>query len=270
MKKTIMALAAGMLLLGSALPALAATTQANASMIGQLHAGSRGDAVKLLQALLAADPAVYPEGTVSGYYGKLTAAAVARFQKKHGLDTVGNVGPKTLAKLNDELASTTVGLEDQGGVKVACAIVPPGHLIAPGWLKKNGNVAPTVPACQTLPPGILGHIGSSTTPTTTPPVITDTTAPVLSGLAVTGVASTSAIISWNTNEAATGKVYFGTTAPLVLTSTAFVATSTLATTHSFTVSGLATSTLYNFVVESKDAANNTATSSQMSFTTLAL
>src|SRR6185437_15076597 len=110
MQKTIIAIALGVALIGTALPAFAETTAVRGSAIGQLQRGAKGDAVKLLQALLAADPTIYPEGLVTGNYGALTAAAVARFQKKHGLDQVGNVGPKTLRELDNDLstASTTL------------------------------------------------------------------------------------------------------------------------------------------------------------------
>lgn len=147
------------------------------SLIGTLEIGSRGDKVKALQALLAADPTVYPEGIISGYYGNLTAAAVKRYQKKNGIEQAGNVGPKTLMKLKKDLEDTPLAFEDdddedddddrntQSGKRV-CAKVPPGHLIAPGWLKKNG--APVVPLCQTLPPGIDKQISTSTTEQSAP------------------------------------------------------------------------------------------------------
>ncbi|MEK7480599.1 MAG: peptidoglycan-binding domain-containing protein [Patescibacteria group bacterium] len=63
--------------------------------------------VKRLQTLLATDSAIYPEGIMSGYFGPLTKAAVARFQMKHGLVSsasdagYGYVGPKTRKKLQE-------------------------------------------------------------------------------------------------------------------------------------------------------------------------
>jgi len=85
-------------------------------------------------------------------------------------------------KDNEGNASTTAKMN---GVRF-CLGVPPGHLIAPGWLKKddkgkghdeNGAVAvgtstPTViPLCVHIPPGILGHltgtVGSTTSTTST-------------------------------------------------------------------------------------------------------
>ena len=70
-----------------------------------LRLGSRGNDVNLLQTILAKDKEVYPEGTISGYFGRLTESAVKRFQVKYGIAGPGEpgyglVGPKTRAKLN--------------------------------------------------------------------------------------------------------------------------------------------------------------------------
>jgi len=66
----------------------------------QLHLGDSGDDVKVLQETLATDPAIYPEGLITGKFGPLTAKAVKRFQEKQGLEGVGEVGPKTREILN--------------------------------------------------------------------------------------------------------------------------------------------------------------------------
>lgn len=137
--------------------------QAVASLVNTIRQGSSGEQVAILQALLAADPSIYPEGVVSGFFGRLTEQAVKRFQKKHGLEQVGNVGPKTLRKLQEFLlehplafttASSTASTTAPRIGRRPCAIIPPGHLIAPGWLKKHDR--PTISECerQNLPPGI--------------------------------------------------------------------------------------------------------------------
>ncbi|MCG3111081.1 MAG: fibronectin type III domain-containing protein [Candidatus Manganitrophus sp. SB1] len=94
----------------------------------------------------------------------------------------------------------------------------------------------------------------------------DTTAPILSAIAAGTVTATSAVIGWTTNEAATAQVEYGTT-------TAYGATSaldnTLLTGHTRTLSNLTPSTTYHFRVISKDAADNTATSGDNTFTTTA-
>ncbi len=73
----------------------------------QLHVGSRGPAVTMLQRFLAGNPAIYPQGLVTGYYGPLTEEAVKRFQKDNGIQDVGEVGPQTRSVLNAYLANAT-------------------------------------------------------------------------------------------------------------------------------------------------------------------
>ena len=232
-------------------------------LIRSLREGMTGDDIKALQAVLAKYPDIYPEGLISGYFGKATLRAVKRFQERENLPIVGLVGPLTLKKLEKELEKDPIIHEDdteQGhGAKR-----PSGHLIAPGWLRKMNGVRPVVPECQKLPPGITQKLGLPSA-TTTP----DTTAPVISGLSATNITSASAHIVWSTNENATGKVWYGTTNPVVATSTTpMVSSANLTTSHDFELTGLTASTTYYFVVESKDAANNTATSAGQSFETI--
>lgn len=63
--------------------------------------GMRDAEVFNLQKVLKLDPTIYPEGEVTGYFGKLTEAAVKRFQKKYGIRITGQVGPQTRAKLHE-------------------------------------------------------------------------------------------------------------------------------------------------------------------------
>ncbi|MCR4331043.1 MAG: peptidoglycan-binding protein, partial [Patescibacteria group bacterium] len=80
-----------------------------------LGKGSEGSEVTKLQQYLAGDPALYPEGLVTGYYGSLTEAAVKRFQQKHNIVSSGTpattgygaFGPKTRATLNALLVEPT-------------------------------------------------------------------------------------------------------------------------------------------------------------------
>ncbi len=78
-----------------------ATPSANTSayrFTTYLALGSRGAAVTALQNKLTT-LGVYA-GPITGYYGTLTAAAVKNFQKAHGLEVVGSVGPRTRTALN--------------------------------------------------------------------------------------------------------------------------------------------------------------------------
>jgi len=235
------------------------------SLIRQLRQGMSGEDVKTLQIILAADPEIFPEGKITGFFGTLTSNAVKRFQKKHGLSQVGNVGQKTLEKLNKELGKNQLGEEkDERGNKQACAIVPPGHLIAPGWLKKNAK--PVIPTCQILPPGIAKKLATSTPPTPIP----DTMAPVISGVSATGTIMNAATITWNTNESADSVVWYSATNPVSATGTTpMISFASLATGHNLALSGLTSATTYYFVVTSKDAAGNQAVSAQFMFATQA-
>ena len=86
-----------------------------------LKMGTTGDDVRRLQQYLARDPALYPEGTVSGYYGGLTQAAVQRWQAKFNIVGSGTpattgygvVGPRTAAAIA-LLCSTGAGVSSTG------------------------------------------------------------------------------------------------------------------------------------------------------------
>ncbi len=77
-----------------------------------LRPGSSGTEVSRLQRYLASEPSVYPEGTITGYYGSLTQSAVARWQAKNGIVTSGTpsttgfgvFGPRTAAAIARQCA----------------------------------------------------------------------------------------------------------------------------------------------------------------------
>lgn len=97
----------------------------------------------------------------------------------------------------------------------------------------------------------------------------DTVAPVISEVAATSTTATSTKIAWTTDEEANSKVYYDTSSPLVVsTSTPAVSDSDLVTNHDLTLSGLTVSSTYYYLVTSADAEDNTATSTEQSFTTL--
>ena len=80
-------------------------------LLRSLGQGMSGDDVKALQVILAADTSIYPEGLITGFYGRLTSEAVKKFQKKHGIEMLGLVGPKTLKKLNEEADKLSLSQE---------------------------------------------------------------------------------------------------------------------------------------------------------------
>lgn len=71
-----------------------------------LKKGSRNTQVKILQEILAQDATLYPEGSVTGYFGPATEQAVKRFQQRYSIAKPGDsaygfVGPKTRYTLNN-------------------------------------------------------------------------------------------------------------------------------------------------------------------------
>lgn len=69
-----------------------------------LRVGVRGADVTALQTFLAADPTLYPQGLVTGYFGFLTKSAVSNFQSRNGLTADGIIGPMTRPFLNVQMA----------------------------------------------------------------------------------------------------------------------------------------------------------------------
>ena len=277
-----------------------------ATLVTTLRQGSAGDQVLILQALLAADSAIYPEGIVSGFFGPLTAQAVKRFQKKHGFEQVGLVGPKTLKKLQELLkknplafsiltststATSTPNQLSRKDEKRLCAVMSSlaKDLLPEGWSKKGkGNNKQIIAGCnkgsgkndddddddrprgtKTPTPTPVPTSTSTPTPTPSPTPVSDTTAPIISAVNVTNIASTTVTLSWQTNEAATSKIYYATTTPVILGSALTVSNNSLVTNHSLNLSGLIASTTYRYVLESKDAIGNTTTTtpSTQNFTT---
>lgn len=109
---------------------------------------------------------------------------------------------------------------------------------------------------------VFGFIGVLTAFAQAP----DTTSPAITGVSATGIGQTFATINWTTNEAADGQVEYGTSTAYGLSSSLVTATTTA---HNVSLLGLTASTTYHYLVKSKDATGNLATSTDYSFTTLA-
>ncbi len=90
----------------------------------------------------------------------------------------------------------------------------------------------------------------------------DTTAPVISSVA-TSTTSTTATITWSTNENATSTVNYGTTSSYGSASTS----ASFTTSHSITLTGLSPLTTYHFQVSSGDSSYNYATTSDYTVVT---
>lgn len=208
-------------------------------LIQQLRWGMTGEDVELLQEILKTDPEIYPEGLVTGYFGPLTYNAVKKFQKAAGIDQVGQVGPKTLSKIN-ELLEYGAGKSGK---------VPPGLLIAPGIRKKLGYTP--------VPPGEEEEEEEDTIP------------PVISQLSAIETTTNSTMITWVTDEEADGKTWHSTSTPVDTDSTPTASDDDLTLDHNLAIFDLTPDTAYYYVVSSADAVGNTTTSSEASFETSA-
>jgi len=84
----------------------------------------------------------------------------------------------------------------------------------------------------------------------------DETPPTISGVGVSNITASSAIITWKTNEPATSQVEYGETEAY---GSETAEDTSLSTNHSVTLTGLDDGTTYNFQVISKDSGGNEAT-----------
>jgi hypothetical protein len=89
-------------------------------------------------------------------------------------------------------------------------------------------------------------------------------APMITNVNAGNVTTTGVTITWTTNEPATTQIEYGTTNGYGLTTTL---NTSMVTSHSATISGLAPSTIYHFRVLSRNAAGTTGASSDFTFTT---
>lgn len=240
--------------------------------VRSLTRGMSGDDVRDLQELLAQDPEIFSSLYITGFFGPKTEEAVRKFQRKHGIEALGIFGPKTQAKLLSLFAGRELPPGIAKRLGIAFGTTTPGTGLVTICHKPAGtnpvNLVIAVPALGAH----MGH-GDSVgfcpgTATTTPPIV-DTTAPNISNVGVTNLTSSGATINWTTNENATSKIYYSTTSPVNLPTAQTVTNSTLVTNHSMTLSGLNSGTTYHFVIESKDASNNTATTTSQLTTAIA-
>ena len=107
--------------------------------------------------------------------------------------------------------------------------------------------------------GIVGVSGNFTFTTSAAPVPA-----IITNVVATSISSTTAVITWTTDQASSSQVQFGTTPAYGFYSTA---NSSLLTTHSVTLAGLTPATTYNFGALSANAAGTVTTSANFTFNT---
>jgi hypothetical protein len=197
--------------------------------------------------------------------GKKAEVKVELEAKKESRENKGN-GKKVVTAAN-VTASTSTSTKSSANKSCIKAF---GHLIAPGWIKKNGSS--TIATDCWLPFGIAKKFqgpnpNGNGTGTTTP----DTTGPVI-GSINTSPKQTTVNITWLTDEKADSMVFYATSSGAVdvnSSTTARVSKSSLEKDHNVKIENLATSTTYYFRIASKDASGNVSYSNTFSFNTLA-
>jgi hypothetical protein len=139
---------------------------------------------------------------------------------------------------------------DDYHLSVTCSAVDAGvPLEAPG-IDLEGNARPA---------GAAFDIGAYERGATPPPA--DATPPQISAVQISKLGRTSATVTWTTDEASTSTVRYGRTSTYGKSKTS----ATLLTGHSVTLTKLRPRTTYHFRVESADAYENTAKSSDLTF-----
>jgi len=94
----------------------------------------------------------------------------------------------------------------------------------------------------------------------------DSSAPVITSVALNSTSATTTVVSWITNEPATSQIEYGTESAVY--GTIFSLKTSYDTSHFITLSGLSQQTPYYFRVASVDQSGNSASSTEASFTTL--
>ncbi len=107
--------------------------------------------------------------------------------------------------------------------------------------------------------------GSGSPASLSTPTPTDTTAPIVSNVVVSNITATSATVTWQTNEAASTVLSYGRTSSYELGN---LSDTLFRTSHTRSLSGLASGTEHHFQIQATDSAGNASLSPDTTFTTL--
>jgi len=163
-----------------------------------LSAGMSGENVVALQEFLAAQPEIYPEGLVTGYFGSLTEKAVQRFQEKNGVVSGG------------ETATTGYGVFGPKTREKAAAVVvsqsaPSGSVSGAGLSGEINNVS--VVGTQDSTSGLSGSssavVAGSSALAVTENVISTTSTPLSGSVATNSAAAGTSTISQSVGSSLT-------------------------------------------------------------------
>ncbi len=167
----------------------------------------------------------------------------------------GNIDPATALPGSHNLSAFRFGADTNDGVdRFWGGAIDEGRVAAntlsAGWVATEYN--------NQSSPSAFYAVGSEES--------YDTVVPIISSLTSGSLTSSSAVITWSTDEAATSQVEYGTSSTLTSSSSL---SSSLVTSHSVTLNSLSPSTTYYFRAVSQDASGNRATTSLLTLTTSA-
>jgi hypothetical protein len=163
------------------------------------------------------------------------------------------------ATATDNVAVTGVQFKLDGANLGAEDTIPPHSF---SW-----NTATAIGGSHTLSAVARDAAGNQTTSATVSVTIADTTPPVVSGVIVSLLTSSTAGITWTTNEPSDSQVEYGLTTNY---GSATPVAGSLVTAHAVTLNGLAAGTTYHYRVKSRDASTNLATSGDFTFSSTPL
>ena len=191
---------------------------------------------------------IYPTNGVTGV--AITTAPYIDFSEALRTSSITTSTVKLLKSSDDSLVTASVSIAN-GGTRV---IVTPASSLANStgyYLYATTGVKDEAGNAMSSAYG-----ASSTSAFTTVSATSDTTAPVITDVQMSTSTVTTATIIWTTDELSSSTVQYGTTSNYGSSET----TSTLVSSHSVVLTGLASGTTYHFRVKSTDAAGNTGTS----------
>jgi hypothetical protein len=170
----------------------------------------------------------------------------------------------------DELADTRVMFSTSSPVNSSNSIIASvSGFDTEHTINLNGLNASTTYYALIISKDIIGNTSTSSQIVfTTPAETTVVTAPIISNIIAT-VGTSTVKIAWDTDKASDSTVFYSTTTPAdtLSNTTSSTTVSTLVTDHEMTLSDLATSTKYYFVIQSISADGGTKKSNQFSLTT---
>lgn len=173
--------------------------------------------------------------------------------------------------ITNELANAKVYFSTTTPVNLTSASVLTNGVFQTGHsLSLTGLIADTIYRFVVESKDQSGNTATSSEHAFTTSASADTVAPIITAISIGNIGTSTATISWTTNEAAKSKVYYGTTTPLNTSTALNKSDATLVVSHSMILTGLTPNTMHFFRVESTDASNNTTLASETSFTTAAL